>query len=552
MRFTHCMFAVARRKLLCELIPDTGRAMSIALTSSRGSSADSTRQGEARPGLRRPLIVSLVLSVLLVPLASLPWTQGGPQLHTLMEVVSTGLALVVTLLSAARYLAKPSDRALLLVGAMGGTAALDGYHAVVTSAFFAELMPTVPDSLIPWSWGASRSFLAAMMLIGQAWLLQRAHQDDGRRLQPRRLLMPVMALTLATFVLFAFVPLGPAYRSDALIGRPAELVAAAMFFAALCVLLRRAERRSQAMDRWLLIFLVLSLVSQLLVMPFSQQVFDAAFDVAHLIKLFSYAILLLALLEDIYLTWSKERRQSEQIAGLMAELQLRNRALEERNTDLLQFARVASHDLKAPLRSINGFAQLLAIRYGTQLDTRARDYIQQVTGGTARLESMVEDLLGFARLDSERRALIPVALDDVLAQVQASMADELAQRDAQIELPDVMPKVLGDPAQLRHLFRNLLGNALKFCKQRPEVRIRVHSSAGRVQVSVQDNGIGIAPEYHQRIFEIFQRLHRPEDYDGDGIGLALCRRIAQRHGGRLSVNSAVGAGACFQLELKAA
>ena len=526
--------------------------MPIALTPSGDSPADSTPQAEARHGLRRPLIVSLVLSALLAPLASLPWTQGGPQLHTLMEVGSTGLAWVVALLSAARYLAQPSDRALLLTGAMGGTAALDGYHAVVTSAFFAELMPTVPDSLIPWSWGASRTFLAAMMLLGQAWLLQRAHQDDGRRLQPRRLLMPVMVLTLATFVLFAFVPLGPAYRSDALIGRPAELVAAAMFFAALCLLLRRVERQAQALDRWLLIFLMLSLVSQLLVMPFSQRVFDAAFDVAHLMKLLSYAILLLALLEDIYLTWSKERRQSEQIAGLMAELQLRNRALAERNTDLLQFARVASHDLKAPLRSINGFAQLLASHYGAQLDDRARDYIHQVTGGTARLESMVEDLLGFAHLDSQPRAMISVALDGVLAQVQASMADELRQRDAQLELPDSMPTVRGDPAQLRHLFRNLLGNALKFCTQRPVVRIRVQCSPGRVRVSVQDNGIGIAPEYHQRIFEIFQRLHRPEDYDGDGIGLALCRRIVQRHGGCLSVNSAVGAGACFQVELPAA
>lgn len=526
--------------------------MPIALMPSGDSSADSRRQTEARHGLRRPLIFSLLLSALLVPLASVTWTQGGPQLHTLMEVVSTGLALVVALLSAARYLAQPSDRALLLIGAMGGTAALDGYHAVVTSAFFAELMPTVPDSLIPWSWGASRTFLAAMMLIGQAWLLQRAHQDDGRRLQPQRLLMPVLLLTLATFVLFAFVPLGPAYRSDALMGRPAELVAAAMFFAALWLLLRRVDRQSLAMDRWLLIFLVLSLVSQLLVMPFSQRVFDAAFDVAHLMKLLSYAILLLALLEDIYLTWSKERRQNEQIAGLMAEVQLRNRALAERNTDLLQFARVASHDLKAPLRSINGFSQLLASHYGAQLDARARDYIHQVTASTARLESMVEDLLGFANLDAEPRALIPVALDGVLAQVQASMAEELAQCDAQLDVPDSMPTVLGDPAQLRHLFRNLLGNALKFCQQRPQVQIRVQCPAGRVQVSVQDNGIGIAPEYHQRIFEIFQRLNRPEDYDGDGIGLALCRRIVQRHGGHLSVQSAVGAGACFLVELAAA
>ena len=175
-----------------------------------------------------------------------------------------------------------------------------------------------------------------------------------------------------------------------------------------------------------------------------------------------------------------------------------------------------------------------------------------MTASTARLESMVEDLLGFANLDAEPRALIPVALDGVLAQVQASMAEELAQCDAQLDVPDSMPTVLGDPAQLRHLFRNLLGNALKFCQQRPQVQIRVQCPAGRVQVSVQDNGIGIAPEYHQRIFEIFQRLNRPEDYDGDGIGLALCRRIVQRHGGHLSVQSAVGAGACFLVELAAA
>lgn len=494
-----------------------------------------------------------LLLVMLAPAPVVDWNSGSAQLHSLMEVCATLLAGMVALLAGVRYAAQASDRVLLLVAAMGGAAALDGYHMLVTSSFFAALMPSVPESLIPWSWGASRTYLAAMLLLGQWMLLRRAHGTDrfAGKLTPRRLLIPVAVLTLATFAVFAFVPLGPAYQPDAVIGRPAEFLAALLFIGALQLLILNAREGYQNMDRWLLAFLVLSIGSQLLVMPFSHRVFDGAFDLAHLLKMISYALLLVGLIEDIHQALNNERHLKVQVDSLVESLRHRNAELEESNADLKQFAYVASHDLQAPLRSISGFAQLLASRYESQLDEKGRTYIQHVTVGATRMQRLIEDLLGFARVDSRGAPLVSVELSEVLDQVRDQLHADLEAQGAELCLPEVNVAVLGDAGQLRHLFQNIVSNALKYCEQTPRVKITTSRSQGRVRISIQDNGIGIAPHHHTRIFDIFQRLHGPEAYEGTGIGLALCKRIVSRHRGKIWVESEGGEGATFHVELEA-
>ena len=220
-------------------------------------------------------------------------------------------------------------------------------------------------------------------------------------------------------------------------------------------------------------------------------------------------------------------------------------ALERTILDLRQFAYAASHDLRTPLRSISGFAQLLQKKYTGRLDEEAGDWIARVVAGAHRMERLIEDLLSYARLESQDRHFVPVdcaaVLDDVVQLLESEIRDTRAEVTS-----SALPTIMGDQVQLVQLFQNLIGNGIKYHGARPP---RIHVSAQRQDgawvFSVSDNGIGIEPEQHQRIFEIFRRLHTQREYPGTGIGLAVCRRIVERRGGSIWVESEPGQGTTF-------
>jgi signal transduction histidine kinase len=227
--------------------------------------------------------------------------------------------------------------------------------------------------------------------------------------------------------------------------------------------------------------------------------------------------------------------------------QLADRAkdLETSNQELQQFAYVASHDLQEPLRTISSFTQLLAKRYQDKLDDKAREFIHFAVDGCKRMQTLINDLLAFSRVGTQGKVLEPVDCDAVLNRVLRSLKIAIEESRAVITR-DTLPKVLADEIQLCQLLQNLIGNAIKF---RGSAAPRVHVSASKEEafwkISVQDNGIGIAPEHHERIFVIFQRLHTKMQYPGTGIGLAICKKIAERHGGRIWVEPTPGGGSTF-------
>ena len=238
-------------------------------------------------------------------------------------------------------------------------------------------------------------------------------------------------------------------------------------------------------------------------------------------------------------------RQAEDLDAQAADL-LRS------NADLEQFAYVASHDLQEPLRKVASFCQLLEKRYGDQLDERGRQYIDFAVDGAKRLQILINDLLTFSRVgrSDELRVLLP--LDRVLDTAIADLAVVIEDTGAVIERPDHLPEVMGDPTLLAMLWQNLVGNGIKFRipGRDPVVRITVDAEPdGMWQFCIADNGIGIAPEFAEKVFVIFQRLHSRDTYAGTGIGLALCKRIVERHGGEISLDTAYAGGArvCFTL-----
>lgn len=232
-----------------------------------------------------------------------------------------------------------------------------------------------------------------------------------------------------------------------------------------------------------------------------------------------------------------------------AQLEAQAVELTRSNVELEQFAYVASHDLQEPLRKITSFCQALQTRYGGQLDKRADQYIDFAVDGAKRMQTLINDLLAFSRAGRSEREQELIKLDDVVADAQSALAGALQDSGGRVVVGQ-LPTVLGDRTQLTSLFQNLIGNAIKFRGEEPPI---VHITALRHedewQLSCVDNGIGIEREYAERIFLIFQRLHSREVYEGTGIGLALCRKIVEYHGGHIWLDTNHTGGACLRFTL---
>ena len=247
--------------------------------------------------------------------------------------------------------------------------------------------------------------------------------------------------------------------------------------------------------------------------------------------------------------------RERELARLNEQAARLNAALADSNTELQQFAYVASHDLKAPLRGIASFANLIQAEYGDRLDGSGRDYLERMVASVKRLQRMIDDLLAYSRVESRFEGFRDVPLREVVEDVLTLLGPAVRDCDAEVLVGD-LPAVRGDRAQLSQLMNNLIGNALKYGGEEPRIRVAMAEDAGDaggpVTVVVEDNGIGVDPEHAERIFEVFRRLHTEKEYPGTGIGLAVCRRIVQRHGGEIWVEPNPAGGSRFLVRLPAA
>lgn len=238
-----------------------------------------------------------------------------------------------------------------------------------------------------------------------------------------------------------------------------------------------------------------------------------------------------------------ERKRAQEVLTRKA------RELERSNAELEQFAYVASHDLQEPLRMVTSFLQLLQERCEEALDETAREFIEHAKEGASRMQALIRDLLRFSRVGTRNHPLEPTDCERALITSLAHLVTAIEESEAEVTY-DGLPTVMGDQRQLVQLFQNTVGNALKFRGERPpRVHIGAEERGESWVISVRDNGIGIDPQYQKRIFGIFERLHGRHDYPGTGIGLAICTRIIERHGGEIWVESEPGEGSTFNFTL---
>ncbi|MBF0392039.1 MAG: PAS domain-containing protein [Alphaproteobacteria bacterium] len=272
---------------------------------------------------------------------------------------------------------------------------------------------------------------------------------------------------------------------------------------------------------------------------------DQLADVSH--KLAGYVVMM----DDVTERRAAERALADHQTALEIQVAARTAELERSNADLREFAYAASHDLQEPLRMIGSYLKLIERRMGGELTGELREFFDFAIDGANRMSRMIGDLLQYSRVSSRPHQLGPVPLGEAVAEALSNLASRIEETGGVIEVGE-LPELRADRGQMVSLMQNLIGNALKYHAEDRPPRVRVSASRGPDQcwtIDIADNGIGIAAEHLGRIFQVFQRLHPRDQYDGTGIGLAICRKVAERHGGRIAVASTPGVGSTFSVIL---
>jgi signal transduction histidine kinase len=260
----------------------------------------------------------------------------------------------------------------------------------------------------------------------------------------------------------------------------------------------------------------------------------------------------LELTDDVETMRRRIVSELEQIISANARLDVQANELQRSNAELEQFAYVASHDLQEPLRKVASFCQLLEKRYKGQLDERGDQYIEFAVDGAKRMQQLINDLLAFSRVGRMPTEQETVDVEEVVGLALTSLTAAIEETGAEVVVEGPLPSVRGEVALLAGVFQNLIGNALKFRgDERPSIRVQARRDADMWEFAVIDNGIGIEPDYAERIFMIFQRLHPKDVYSGTGIGLAMARKIVEYHGGRIWLDTESTAGTTFRFTLPA-
>lgn len=493
--------------------------------------------------ITRTHMLFLFTALLLVVFAGLTRLQwiSSVHFHTIVEVVATLLAAQVGILSLLRFYSKKNNTFLFIGTGFIGTAFLDGYHAVVTSEYFHSEMPSAPDSLIVWSWNASRLYLSVLLLISWwAWKREKRMGENGQ-FNELTVYVITFSLMLISFFFFAFVPLPPVYYPNFIVGRPEELIIGIVFIITLIGYWNKSEWKTDWFEYFVLLSLVLGTMCQLVVMPFSYTLFDPMFDIAHFLKKLSYIMVLTGLLVSIYQLFVKEQqytlilKQNRDV--LLKEIESRKiveDSLTKSKQEIEDFSYSISHDLRAPIRHMNSYLQLLHSRIYESIDDKSQHYLTMAIEASDKMSKLIDKLLKFFRLGRLTCQKKWVDLNETVSEVLSGFQSELSKNNCKVDC-NSLPDVYADQNMIWLVLTNLIDNAIKFSSKQENSMVTVGYCGDDPEYEtlfVRDNGVGFDMNHSKNLFQMFHRLHTKDEFEGIGSGLANVKRIVSLHGGR--------------------
>jgi len=522
------------------------------------------------------LIIYITFFILLflgfIILRNSTW-QGSTQLHTLMELLATTLALFVGAMALIHFYVKKNIDFLYIGSGFLGTSFLDGYHTIVTSIWFNQLWPSPPPSLIPWSWNASRIFLSVLMFLSWWMWEKRKKTGEAYRINEKSTYISIGVLTLLSFFFFAFVPLPTAYYPKLLFGRPEEFFSAIFFLLALIGYLKKGFWKNNHFEHWIVLSLIVGFMCQAMFMSFSFNLFDAMFDIAHLLKKASYICVLIGLLISMYLHFRQNEDSKEQIVAQGILLKQAQDALirKEKFAVIGRVSGSIAHDIRHPLTTIKNSSYFLNVTIKNP-DQKMKKHLKLIDSEVTHANEIITSFLRlsqtrapeksrvntneyvrefFAEFPFPERIKLTLELDNECCDI---IADRLQLRQVIDNITTNSVRAMPDDGTLTVKTRRVLSSEQRLQSKEAKVSLPVRQTGelqtqkselegDLVEISFADSGSGIKKEILDKIFEPFFTTKS----EGIGLGLSIVKDIITSNGGIISVESEECKGSTFKI-----
>jgi signal transduction histidine kinase len=472
---------------------------------------------------------------------------AGLFFYLLFSTASICFALLTAFLAFMHYIIKKDITTPVIGSALFFAACLDIFHLLLTTQIINSIQD--PRNFLAFSWTISRFFYALVLISGPLILFYQRKLIHDKSKEIRLVLLLCILFCILAYVIMNFFAnhnLPTATFPEALVTRPWDIVPLVLFFFAGYWLYPLIHRQfPQPFSQSLILSTIPATATQISMAFGSSGNFDNYFNIAQFLKIITYLVPFIGLSLDYIQTIKNELIISHNLQLSLKELKIQKENLEKTNLELDSFVYSASHDLRTPLRGIASFANILLDDYGNVLDDEGKNYLFRIDQDIERMSKLIQQLLAISRTDRTQSYFTTYNAAESLTQALTRL--NIDKSKINISMPTIFPNIYADKQKITELFVHLINNALKFkSPQKPtEIEVSFNQNENEYIFFVKDNGIGIEKCYHQQIFELFKHLHTHKEYEGEGVGLSIAKRIVESHQGKIWVESELGKGATF-------